>query len=120
MKIRITALLLIAALFLTSCQKKADISGSYTIDGMDSIYTFTSDGKIYVNDETESFSHYEIKGNRIVTYIEGAGESIELPFEKTKDGFRMGQVEYRKLYEPEDFERNTETENDSSSETDAK
>lgn len=109
MKMKITALLLIAALFLTSCQKSTDISGSYTIDGMDSVYTFTADGRIYVNDETDSVSRYEVKGNKIITHIDGLEESVTLPFEKTEDGFRMGEVEYRKLPEREDFSNAVET-----------
>ncbi len=109
MKIRIIALLLTAALFLASCQKKADITGSYTIDGMDSVYTFTADGKIYVNDEIDSVSRYEVKGNKIITHIEGVEESVTLPFEKTEDGFRMGEVEYRKLPEREDLLNETDT-----------
>ena len=111
-KMKITALLLTAALFLTSCQKSTDITGSYTIDGMDSVYTFTADGKIYVNDETESVSRYEIKGNKIITHIEGVDESVTLPFEKTEDGFRMGEVEYRKLPEREELFNETETDTD--------
>ena len=115
-KMKITALLLTAALFLTSCQKSTDITGSYTIDGMDSVYTFTADGKIYVNDETEGGSRYEGKGDKIITHIDGVEESVTLPFEKTEDGFRMGEVEYRKLPEREELFNETETDADADAE----
>lgn len=99
MKIKKTLLsvAVIAALSLCSCSSSTDISGSYTADGLDNIYTFTSDGKIYVNDETESYSRYRVEGNKIVTYIDGSDEEMSLPFEKTDDGFMMGKLSYRKL-----------------------
>lgn len=96
---------LIALFSCLSCNGKTDISGYYTCDGMDNVYNFTSDGRIFVNDETESYSRYEIKGDIITTYIDGAEESkMEFDFEITDEGFMMGELEYRKMeiYQPEE------------------
>ncbi|MBR5527564.1 MAG: hypothetical protein IKV97_01070 [Clostridia bacterium] len=87
-----------ALLSLGACTENSDISGYYTCDGMDNVYNFTSDGRIFVNDETESYSRYEIRGGKIITYIDGAEESeMEFDFKKTDDGFKMGKLEYRKM-----------------------
>ena len=104
-KIKIAAAILYMAALLSciSCGS-TDISGYYTCTGMDSVYNFTSDGKIIVNDETESYSRYKVSGNKITTYIEGAAESeMEFKFKKTDDGFMMGELEYIKMkeYNPE-------------------
>lgn len=110
MKKLFISVLLTVFLCLISCQKSADITGSYTVEGMDSVFTFTSDGKITVNDEVDSYSRYKIKGDTIVTYIDGLDGEISLPFEKTERGFKMGDVEYIKLPEYEDLTNNTENE----------
>lgn len=115
-KIFITAVLTVS-LALCACSRSTDISGTYTAEGLDNIYIFTADGKIYMNDETESYSCYRIEGNKIVTYIEGSDDEMSLPFQKTDDGFMMGKLAYRKLpdykqssnanNEPSDTESNT-------------
>lgn len=112
MKLRFISvfLLVILAFSLASCAQGTDITGSYTVAGMDNVYTFTSDGKIYCNDETESISRYRVKGNTIITYIDGVEETVELPFKKTEDGFMMGDVEYRLLPE---YPRDTQQTDDS-------
>lgn len=91
---------ILSVFFCVSCGGGTDISGYYICDGMDSVYNFTSDGKIIVNDEIDSYSRYEVDGNKIITYIDGAEESkMEFDFEKTEEGFKMGELEYRKMKE---------------------
>ncbi len=92
-------------LALSACGRSTDITGVYTADGLDTLYTFTADGKIYINGEAESYSCYRVEGNKIITYIEGIDDEMSLPFKKTDDGFMMGKLAYRKL---PDYEQMTE------------
>ena len=109
MKKKWIVFLLTALFFLTACQKTPDISGSYSIVGMDNVYTFTSDGKILTNDEIESEARYKIKGGKILTYVDGyENEALELPFEITENGFKIGEAEYVRLAEYDEVSQDNE------------
>lgn len=124
-KIFITAVLTVS-LALCACSRSTDISGTYTAEGLDNIYIFTADGKIYMNDETESYSRYRVEGNKIITYIDGSDDELSLPFKKTDEGFMMGKLAYRKLpeydslndaeHEPSESEPNEEKKSSSENE----
>lgn len=96
-------------LALSACGRSTDITGVYTADGLDTLYTFTADGKIYINDEAESYSCYRVEGNKIITYIEGTDDEMSLPFKKTDDGFMMGKLAYRRLPDYEQMTENQKT-----------
>ena len=107
-KIKIFALVLciLSSLACLSCKnEKVDISGYYTADKMNTLYYFSPDGKIYENESFESFSCYEVQGDKLITYIEGAREASEMafPFKLTDEGFMMGELEYRKIPDPEPY-----------------
>lgn len=114
-RIKIIALLLcvLSVLCCFSCKKEStDISGYYTADRMNTLYYFSPDGKIYENESFESYSCYEIKGDKMITYIEDAREASELEFDfkLTDDGFMMGELEYRRIPDYEDYKAGTTTE----------
>ncbi|MBE6571764.1 MAG: hypothetical protein E7656_05920 [Ruminococcaceae bacterium] len=97
-------LCIVSLLCMFSCKKEnVDISGYYTADRMNTLYYFSPDGKIYENESFESFSCYEVQGDKLITYIEDAREASEMvfPFKLTDEGFMMGELEYRKIPDPE-------------------
>ena len=107
-KIKIFALVLciLSSLAGFSCKnEKVDISGYYTAVKMNTLYYFSPDGKIYENESFESFSCYEVQGDKLITYIEDAREASEMafPFKLTDEGFMMGELEYRKIPDPEPY-----------------
>ena len=111
-KIKIFALVLciLSSLACFSCKnEKVDISGYYTADKLNTLYYFSPDGKIYENESFESFSCYEVQGDKLITYIEGAREASEMafPFKLTDEGFMMGELEYRKIPDPEPYNPDT-------------
>ena len=119
-RIKIIALLLcvLSVLCCFSCKKEStDISGYYTADRLNTLYYFSPDGKIYENESFESFSCYEVVGDKLVTYIEGAREmsEMEFPFKLTEEGFMMGELAYRRIPDPAEFTPETKEENDENS-----
>ena len=101
-----------------SCKNEnIDISGYYTADRMNTLYYFSPDGKIYENESFESYSCYEVHGDKLVTYIEGAREvsEMEFPFKLTEEGFMMGDLAYRRLPDPEEYTPDDNEENDENS-----
>ncbi len=97
-KTLLTILLFVFTVFLSSCASKQDISGFYDIEGMNSVYEFTSDGRIIENGSDTVVSKYRIEGDEIVTYIDGLPESeLRFPFKKNGDNFFMGKTEYRRI-----------------------
>ena len=107
--IDIIIILVATLMLLTSCAGSADITGYYTCEGLQNVYYFSPAGKIYVNDSYESYSLYEVSGNKIITYIEGAeDQKMEFDFKKTEDGFMMGKLSYRKLSDYSDFNSSVE------------
>ena len=112
-KIKIFALVLciLSSLACFSCKnEKVDISGYYTADRLNTLFYFSPDGKIYENESFESYSCYEVKGDKIITYIEDAREVSEMvfPFELTEDGFMMGELRYTKVPMPEQYDSQQE------------
>ena len=108
-------LIIVSCFCCFACKKeKVDISGYYTAEKLNTLYYFSPDGKIYENESFESYSCYEVKGNKIITYIENAREASEMvfPFELTDDGFMMGQLRYTKIPDYEDFISTTPTDED--------
>lgn len=88
----------------TGCANSTDISGYYMCETLDNLYYFSPDGKIYVNESFESYSLYEVKGNKIIMSIEDAEDSsLEFDFKKTENGFMMGKTEYLRLPDYDDF-----------------
>lgn len=111
--IKITIVLvafLMALSVFCGCARTTDISGYYMCETLDNLYYFSPDGKIYVNESYESYSLYEVKGNKIITSIEDAENSeLEFDFKKTENGFMMGEIEYIRLPDYEDFADNKNT-----------
>lgn len=104
----IVFLMLLAA--FAGCAKSTDISGYYMCETLDNLYYFSPDGKVYVNESFESYSLYEVKGNKIIMSIEDAENSeLEFSFKKTENGFMMGEIEYIRLPDYEDFSYDKDT-----------
>ncbi len=119
-KIKTIALFLcvLSVLCCLSCTKEnPDISGYYTADRLNTLYYFSPDGKIYENESFESFSCYEVEGDKIYTYIEDAREvsELEFDFKLTDEGFMMGELAYRKIPDPAEFTAETEEETNENS-----
>ncbi len=119
-KSKIIALFLcvLSVLCCFSCAgENIDISGYYTADRLNTLYYFSPDGKIFENESFESYSCYEVVGDKLITYIEGAREvsEMEFPFKLTDEGFMMGELAYRKIPDPAEYIPETEEETDENS-----
>lgn len=110
-KTKIILSLVFAIIFLAfaGCAKSTDISGYYMCETLDNLYYFSPDGKIYVNESYETYSLYEVKGNKIIMSIEDVEDSaLEFDFKKTENGFMMGKSEYIRLPDYDDLQNKAE------------
>lgn len=93
---------------LFSCAN-SDITGYYSANKSNNVYYFCDDGKIYENYSAHSTSRYEIDGRVIRLYNEESKSDIlEFRFKKTKNGFKMGELEYIKIDDPFEGEKENE------------